>query len=137
MFKTQYNAEDKAFQTNRHAKVRNKISMTIPDQSMTVSELVERNKRGLPLGGAKVPIYIEDAENNYMPDVERLDLAEIDEMKQQAKAIIEEKQADLDKIEKKRRGNKMKQLEMEIEQLKKQAGTPSTVQTPTPVNDPA
>lgn len=136
MFKTQYNAEEKAFQKNRHANVKNKISMTIPDQSMTVSELVERNKRGLPLGGAKVPIWEEDPENNYLPDVKRLDLAEIQDMKEQAQSVIDEKRADLEKIEKKRRGNKMKQLEMEIEQLKKQAGNP-TITTLTPIEDPA
>lgn len=118
MFKTQYNAEDKAFQTNRHINVKNKISMTIPDQSMTVSELVERNKRGLPLGGAKVPIWEEDPENNYLPDVKRLDLAEIQDMKDQAQSIIDEKREQLDKIEKKKQTNKVKQLEEEITKLK-------------------
>jgi len=132
-FKTQYNYHEFTIK----GESSNKPSMTIPDQSMTVSELVEGNKRGLPLGGAKVPIWDENPETEYLPDLNRLDLAEIQDMKDNAQAIINEKRADLEKIENKRRGNKMKQLEMEIEQLKKQAGNPPTLPTPTPVSDPA
>jgi len=132
-FQTQYNAHE----FPRIREKSNKPSMTIPDQSMTVSELVERNKRGLPLGGAKVPIWDENPETEYLPDLNRLDLSEVHELKLQAQETINEKREELDKIEKKRRGNKMKQLEMEIEQLKKQAGTLPTLPAPTPVNDPA
>jgi len=109
-------------------KRNNKPSKTIPDQSMTVSELVERNKRGLPLGGSKVPIWEENPETEYMPDLQKLDLAEIQEMKDNAQAIIDEKRADLEKIESKKHNNKMKQLEEEIKQLKAAA---------VPVTEPA
>lgn len=107
-------------------------SMTIPDQSMTVAELVERNKRGLPLGGAKVPIWEENPETEFLPDVKRLDLAEIQEMKENARAIIEEKQADLQKYEKKKQENKVKMLEAEIAKLKQpkqQEPAPTSVES--------
>lgn len=113
-FQTQYNAQE--FPRIRERS--NKPSMTIPDQSMTVSELVERNKRGLPLGGAKVAIWDENPETDFLPDIKKMDLAEIQEMKDNVQAIIKEKQADLEKIEKKKQGNKMKQLEDEITKLK-------------------
>lgn len=57
-------------------------SMTIPDQTMSVAEIMQRYARGLPIEGAKVPLYDED---NDMPDINRLDLAERQEMIQQAK----------------------------------------------------
>lgn len=100
-----------------------KPSMTIPDQSMTVAELVERNKRGLPLGGGRVPMYSTDPENDYLPDIAKLDLAEIQEMKEQVASQISEAKDNLQKIEQTKKNRKMKQLEMEIEQLKKQVGT--------------
>lgn len=117
-FQTAYNYDHKK---QRHE--RNHLpSMTIPDQSLTVSELVERNRRGLPLGGAKVPIWQENPETEYLPDIEKLDLAEIQEMKENVAAEIKEKQEQLQEFDKKRKNHKMRQLEIEIEQLKKQVG---------------
>lgn len=116
-FQTQFNYD----YTQHPGEKNQKPSMTIPDQSMTVAELVERNKRGLPLGGAKVPIWEENPETEFLPDVKKLDLAEIQEMRENAQAIIDEKQADLQKFEKKKQQNKLKQLELEIETLKKAA----------------
>lgn len=107
----------------RGEKESKKPSMTIPDQSLTVAELVERNKRGLPLGGGRVPMYSTDPENDYVPDIAKLDLAEIQEMKEQVASQILEAKDNLQKIEQTKKNRKMKQLEMEIEQLKKQVGT--------------
>jgi hypothetical protein len=51
------------------------VSKTQPDQSMTVRELLERNKRGLPLSGQQHPVYHGDEE--IMPDLKKMDLSEI------------------------------------------------------------
>jgi hypothetical protein len=74
LFRTQYNHF--AFPTNYERNT--EASMTIPDQSMTVVQILERHSRGLTLGGAKVPIY--DGEDDYFPDPRTLDLAERQQM---------------------------------------------------------
>lgn len=38
-------------------------SMTIPNQSMSIPELISRYAKGLPLGGARVPVYEDDSED--------------------------------------------------------------------------
>lgn len=55
------------------------VSLTVPDQTLTVSQILERYTRGLPLGG-KVPIYDEE---DTLPDVRTLDLAERQELREQ------------------------------------------------------
>lgn len=49
------------------------ISMTVPDQSMSLKEILDRFARGLPVTGARVPMYDEEDD---MPDIRTLDLAE-------------------------------------------------------------
>lgn len=47
-------------------------SMTIPDQSMSVGEIMRRFASGLPISGQKVPSFNEEE----IPDMDRLDLSE-------------------------------------------------------------
>ena len=51
-------------------------SMTIPDQTMSIPELIRRYAQGLPLGAPKVPIY--EGEDDPMQGVnfKKLDLSE-------------------------------------------------------------
>jgi hypothetical protein len=57
-------------------EVNNQKSLTIPDQAMSVKEILSRFSRGLNVNGF-TPIY-EDVEStdDYMPDPRTLDLAE-------------------------------------------------------------
>lgn len=48
-------------------------SMTIPDQSMTVQEMVDRYNSGLPMRGQRVPIFNGD---DPLPDISQMDLAD-------------------------------------------------------------
>lgn len=41
-------------------------SKTIPDQTMSIPELIRRYASGLPLGGAKVPMYEDDPEQDLL-----------------------------------------------------------------------
>lgn len=63
-------------------------SMTVPDQSLTVRELMDRFARGLPLGGARVPIY--EGEDDNTPDFARMDLSEIEDYQLKIKEELEE-----------------------------------------------
>lgn len=64
-------------------------SMTVPDQSMTISEILDRHRRGLTIEHGKVPMY--EGTDDYMPDLTGLDLAErheeIKKLAEEAKAI--------------------------------------------------
>lgn len=62
-------------------------SLTVPDQSMSVKEIMDRYARGLPISGQKVPVYNGDQDD--MPDLQRLDLAEIQELREAAQQNVE------------------------------------------------
>lgn len=85
-FKTQYNRSlfPGVYEVNKQP------SMTIPDQSMSVKTILDRFARGLPLGGSRVPVY--DGEDDDMPDMARLDLAERQEIIENAKEELVELQ---------------------------------------------
>lgn len=68
-------------------------SQTIPDQSLTVKEVIERYTRGIPFEQGKTPLYMdeEDSEEmDLMPDLKKLDLAEIEELREAVRNEIEE-----------------------------------------------
>lgn len=67
-------------------------SQTVPDQTMSMRQLLDRYARGLPLAGAKDPLYYGEED---LPDLNRLDLAEIQELKEANKQRIADQQADL------------------------------------------
>lgn len=65
-------------------------SMTIPDQTMSIKDIMARFTRGLPIEGGKTPIYY--GEENDFPDMSRLDISERQE-------IIENYQKELKDIQ--------------------------------------
>lgn len=72
--KLNYNHEENIGEIN------DQPSLTVPDQTMSLRTIVERYTRGLPIDGAKVPIYDEE---NDLPDFRTLDLAERQEYAEQ------------------------------------------------------
>jgi hypothetical protein len=61
-------------------------SMTIPDQTMSIRNIVDRYTRGLPVTGF-TPVY--EGEDFYMPDPRTLDLVERQELADQVKEEVE------------------------------------------------
>ncbi len=77
---------------DKNYEVNNEPSQTIPDQTMSIRELLRRYASGLPLGGSKDPIY--EGEDGDGVDPRRLDLAERQELEiaaRQELAEIEER----------------------------------------------
>lgn len=70
-------------------------SKTIPDQTLSIQEIMRRYAAGLPLEGEKVPFY--DGEEEDLPDVRKMDLAEVQEMRE---AIADNIQASQQKLRK-------------------------------------
>jgi hypothetical protein len=81
-----YNSKEEKYETNGQP------SMTVPDQTMSIRELIRRYASGLPLGGSKEPIY--EGEDGDGIDPRTLDLAERQELEiyaRQELAEIEER----------------------------------------------
>lgn len=58
-------------------------SKTVPDQTMSVREILERHARGLPTGGQKIPVYTETEDSDgseALPNLKYMDLAEREEI---------------------------------------------------------
>lgn len=84
IIKTSLNAH--TFETK--GQVNNEPSQTIPDQSMSLRELIIRYAKGLPLEGARTPIW--EGEEGYEVDPETLDLAEREELAEKARQELQE-----------------------------------------------
>jgi len=65
-------------------------SETVPDQTLSIREILNRYARGIPMD-VKTPIWDENAdENEYMPDPRTLDLAERQEFAESAKQELDQ-----------------------------------------------
>jgi len=62
----------------------NEPSLTIPDQTMTVREILTRFSRGLPVE-QKIPMYNESESDEFIPDPRHMDLAERQELSEMFK----------------------------------------------------
>lgn len=85
IIRRQFNGEQPS--PNRFESHPDAISQTIPDQSMSVRELMKRHVQGLPLGGAKVPIYEGE---EFVPDFAHMDLADRQELIEAAREELAE-----------------------------------------------
>lgn len=69
------------------------ISETVPDQSLTIREIMNRYAKGLPLGGHDLneAIYDEESEGVNPNTLDLVDIQEIMEKKSSAEGTIKEK----------------------------------------------
>lgn len=68
-------------------------SQTVPDQAMSIAEIMRRYAQGLPLEGEKVPFYENEEDidtGNNMPDVSRMDLVDRLQLAKDAKEHAQE-----------------------------------------------
>lgn len=74
-----YNHEEQQYEINKQK------SLTIPDQAMSIKEILSRFARGLDVEGFK-PIYDDEdiTLDDYIPDPRNMDLAERQEYKEYA-----------------------------------------------------
>lgn len=93
-------------------------SLTIPDQSLSIPEILKRYARGQSLGGALDGIYEldENDEGIIMPDLSVMDLAEIEELKRETKERVEELRKQIEES-KSEEAEKFRQQQMRKQQL--------------------
>lgn len=78
----------------------NQKSLTIPDQAMSIKEILNRFARGLDVEGFK-PVYDDDdiTLDDYLPNPQTMDLAEREEYTQQLQAELTELRNQFNKTE--------------------------------------
>lgn len=110
-------------------EVNNEPSKTVPDQAMTIDEIISRTQRGLPVTGVKVPMYNE-TDDGILPDLRKLDISEFHELKKRMYKAEKEIRKQLKEEEDKR-----KQEETEA-YYKKKFATPEPVEPKQPTTPP-
>lgn len=114
--KNPYNANKFA----RTYEINTQPSMTIPDMTMPLKELLDRFARGLPLEG-KIQGEAQYHGDDMPPDLKRMDLTEIDELKQQvAEQILQQKRDLEEQMEKQNAKNQLEMFRRWQEQQEKQ-----------------
>lgn len=68
-------------------------SLTIPDQAMSLKEMMARHARGLPVTGNALPPLYDDDETSQGIDIRKLDLQERKEYLERAKNLIADYQS--------------------------------------------
>lgn len=98
-------------------------SITVPDQTMSMRTILDRYRRGMPLEiRQKEPLFY----NGEFPDLSKMDISEIHQLKKEAAAEVARMQKELQDKEEYKRMQKQKELEQQLEELKKQMSTTST-----------
>lgn len=116
-FRTKYNRKEQP-----KGEVNTLPSMTVPDQSMSIQEIVRRYASGLPLGGERVPFYMD--EDTDLPDLSKMDKIErLETLRELADEYTEKttkiKNAQKDKAKKEAEKQLRDQLRKELEEEQK------------------
>lgn len=73
-----------------HTKVIGEVnlypSLTVPDQALSLAEIIRRFASGIPMDIGKIPVFDED---NDLPDFRKLDLAERQEYRERFQAELD------------------------------------------------
>lgn len=99
------------------------VSMTIPDQTMSVSDMLKRHSKGLAIPDGKVPIYnydVETGEAYDLPDLLKMDLAEKQQLLEDAKEHVQKLRDDLNRNEQQQRQLQAERIKKEREELLEQ-----------------
>lgn len=80
----------------KNYKIFEQPSMTVPDQSLSIKQIIDRHTKGLALGGSKTPIYDEDGESMGI-NPKTLDLTELHDMATENKEHIAKLNATIEK----------------------------------------
>lgn len=105
-----------------------KPSLTVPDQSMTITEIVTRYAKGLPFNNERTGIYDED-ENDVLPDFRRMDLVDQQEYLEKRFGDLKDR---VDNLKAAKQKSAMdREFEKRLEEWKK-VNLPSSVSSPNP-----
>lgn len=78
-----------AAQFERHYEYNAQPSETVPDQTLTIKQILDRFARGLPVNRG-IQLYDEEHEDNDLPDFRTMDFAEREEFREAAEQELSE-----------------------------------------------
>lgn len=132
-FKSHYNSH--FFPKQKEIVNQTQPSLTVPNQSMTIQEIYKRFASGRPLSGVSDRDYDYDGVNQHgfdfddiMPDISKMDLADRQEILENAKLELDEVKRRLDSIARARKqqaDKKQADLEKKIKELEDRQNTQS------------
>lgn len=102
--------------TAHAGEINDQPSETIPDESMSIREILARFAQGLSVGGGRTPIYDEDDD---FPDPRTLDLAEIQDLRERYEAELADRKAKAEAARLERQQRKIKAENARFEAFKK------------------
>lgn len=131
VFKNHYNSRPVADEVN------NKPSKTIPNQSMSVREIMHRFANGLPITGQKVPVYEpEDLDGLVPPNWNTLDISEKHDYLAYQKAHVNDLTVKLQKESHQLRQAEIEKIRKEEREKIEKELNPKTSTPPFPVDKP-
>lgn len=106
-------------------------SMTIPDMSYTIQEILIRFSKGLPVtGNTAKPVYNGEM---LVPDVKKMDISEIANLRDFMKEKIEARKAESEKIGREKREKELKEFEEWKKKKTSEEQNPNPAEPVTPV----
>lgn len=79
-------------------------SLTVPDQTLSIREILNRSQRGLPIGGTEISYDFEDGDDSFQDDALGLPLASLDITERQD--YVQSQKDKLSDIERKEKAKK-------------------------------
>lgn len=112
-FKTPYNSIPDPGESFRNP------SLTLPDQTLSIKQIMDRYASGRPLTDVKTPHYNGEDDDFFPPNFDRLDLIDRKDLLDVQKLRISEIRQKIDEKRKQTEEQKQKQAQEELEQLRK------------------
>lgn len=85
-------------------------SLTVPNQAMSIQEIMRRFAQGLTVEGERVPVYNGEEE---LPDLKRMDLVDRQEFAEHVKETITESRKKLKELDEEEKKKQARQLTIE------------------------
>lgn len=121
-FQTAYNREN--FRNKKDYETITRPSMTIPNEALSVPDIIRRYAQGLPPVGARTPIYEGEDSPFAGIDINRMDLVERHNLLEEVKRNIREQQTRrMEELKQKQQAAYKKQVDEGVKQALKEMET--------------
>lgn len=108
-----YKNSDNSYLFTTTAEPVDPLSQTIPDQSMPIAMLIQRYASGLPMSGVKVPLYSDEDSLLAGINLDKLDLAEREEL---FKGLRDKYEESLSRVRAREKETAIKQQQQRIDE---------------------
>ncbi|QCQ85014.1 hypothetical protein [Blackfly microvirus SF02] len=115
--------------SNQQGEINLLPSLTVPDETMTIQEILARHSHGLPtVGATRVPLYDENIDENdpeFIPDPKHMDLADRAEYSKMVVDELKQTKSNLDAASKQRKQKQNQLLAAQYAQAQEKLKPPT------------